>query len=75
MQEWPSTVIIVSHDRSFLESVCTDILHLHSRQLTSYRGSYEQFLVTKEEKLKNRQKEYEAQKQYRDHIQVRGEFV
>nr|CAB3219642.1 ATP-binding cassette sub-family F member 3 [Phallusia mammillata] len=70
LQEWPSTAIIVSHDRSFLESVCTDILHLTSRQLDAYRGSYEQFMLTKDEKLKNRQKEYEAQKQYRDHIQV-----
>ncbi|XP_076811780.1 ATP-binding cassette sub-family F member 3-like [Clavelina lepadiformis] len=70
LQEWPTTLFVTSHDRNFLESICTDILHLQSRKLDSYRGSFEQFLATKDETLKNRQKEYEAQKQYRDHVQV-----
>jgi len=63
-------MIVVSHDRKFLTSICTDILHLTNRQIDVYKGDFEQFLVTKEEKLKHRIKEYEAQKQYRDHIQV-----
>uniref|UniRef100_H2ZJ89 ABC transporter domain-containing protein n=1 Tax=Ciona savignyi TaxID=51511 RepID=H2ZJ89_CIOSA len=70
LQSWKSTIITVSHDRSFLEAVCTDILHLCNRQLDSYRGGFEQFIVTKDEKMKNKQKEYDAQKQYRDHLQV-----
>ena len=35
-----------------------------------YKGDYELFVRNREDKLKNQQKEYEAQKQYRDHIQV-----
>ena len=38
--------------------------------LDVYKGNYESFHKTREERLKNQQKEYEAQKQYRDHIQV-----
>uniref|UniRef100_F6TGG6 ABC transporter domain-containing protein n=3 Tax=Ciona intestinalis TaxID=7719 RepID=F6TGG6_CIOIN len=38
LQTWKSTIITVSHDRSFLEAVCTDILHLFNKQLEAYRG-------------------------------------
>ncbi|XP_055863987.1 ATP-binding cassette sub-family F member 3-like [Biomphalaria glabrata] len=70
LQTWPTTILVVSHDRLFLDSVSTDIIHLHSCKLESYRGNYEVFHKTREERLKNQRKEYEAQKQYRDHIQV-----
>ncbi|KAK3705518.1 hypothetical protein RRG08_041392 [Elysia crispata] len=70
LQTWPTTIFVVSHDRLFLDSVATDIIHLHSFKLDSYRGNYEVFHKTREERLKNQRKEYEAQKQYRDHIQV-----
>lgn len=70
LQNWPTTIFVVSHDRLFLDSVATDIIHLHSCKLDSYRGNYEVFHKTREERLKNQRKEYEAQKQYRDHIQV-----
>nr|XP_039253628.1 LOW QUALITY PROTEIN: ATP-binding cassette sub-family F member 3-like [Styela clava] len=70
LQTWQSTVIVVSHDRSFLNSVATDILHMYNKKLTVFRGNFEQFIVTKDEKMKNLQKEYDAQKQYRDHIQI-----
>lgn len=70
LQNWPKTLLLVSHDRSFLNSVATDIIHVHSKKLHIYRGNFEQFVATKDEKLKNQQKEYEAQKAYRDHIQI-----
>jgi ATP-binding cassette subfamily F protein 3 len=63
---------VVSHDRNFLNAVVTDIIHLHSQRLESYRGDYENFVKTKEDRLKNQQREYEAQFQYREHIQVRS---
>lgn len=31
LQEWPTTLLVVSHDRHFLDTVPTDILHLHSQ--------------------------------------------
>ncbi|CAI9610569.1 unnamed protein product [Staurois parvus] len=70
LQTWPSTILVVSHDRNFLNAVATDIVHLHSQRLEGYRGNFESFLKTKEERLKNQQREYEAQHQYREHIQV-----
>ncbi|XP_030631609.1 ATP-binding cassette sub-family F member 3 isoform X2 [Chanos chanos] len=70
LQTWQSTILVVSHDRNFLNAVVTDIIHLHSQRLESYRGNYENFVKTKEDRLKNQQREYEAQLQYREHIQV-----
>uniref|UniRef100_A0A8C7DJL5 ATP binding cassette subfamily F member 3 n=1 Tax=Oncorhynchus kisutch TaxID=8019 RepID=A0A8C7DJL5_ONCKI len=67
---WQTTILVVSHDRNFLNAVVTDIIHLHSQRLESYRGDYENFVKTKEDRLKNQQREYEAQFQYREHIQV-----
>ncbi|KAL1501844.1 hypothetical protein ABEB36_007094 [Hypothenemus hampei] len=72
LQNWPTTLLVVSHDRNFLDSVPTDILHLHSQRIEAYRGNYEQFEKTKTEKLKNQQREYEAQLQQRQHVQ---EFI
>jgi len=70
LQTWKSTILVVSHDRTFLNTVATDILHLNSKKLDSYRGNYDTFVTARTERLKNQQREYEAQKEYRDHIQV-----
>ena len=70
LQTWPTTILVVSHDRLFLNSVVTNVAHMHSERLDMYSGDYEKFAITRVEKLKNQQKEYEAQKQYREHIQV-----
>ncbi|XP_077579099.1 ATP-binding cassette sub-family F member 3 isoform X1 [Stigmatopora nigra] len=70
LQTWQSTILVVSHDRNFLNAVVTDIVHLHSHRLDTYRGDYENFVKTKDDRLKNQQREYEAQLQYRQHIQV-----
>jgi ATPase subunit of ABC transporter with duplicated ATPase domains len=42
--KWKKTVLLVSHAREFLNSVCTDIIHLHSRRLTTFRGTYDNFV-------------------------------
>ena len=67
---WPNSLLIVSHDRNFLNSVAQEILYLHSQKIDPYRGNYENFLKTKTENLKNQQREYEAQLEYRQHIQI-----
>jgi ATP-binding cassette, subfamily F, member 3 len=70
VNNWTSTLLIVSHDRSFLNSVSQEILFLHSQKIENYRGNYENFLKTRAENLKNQLREYEAQLEYRQHIQV-----
>jgi len=72
LQTWQSTLLVVSHDRHFLDTVPTDILHLHSQRIDTYRGNYDIFEKTKNEKLKNQQREIEAQMAHRAHVQ---EFI
>jgi ATP-binding cassette subfamily F protein 1 len=38
-----STVIVVSHDQDFLNSVCDEIIHLHDKKLHAYRGNFDDF--------------------------------
>ncbi|KAI8906368.1 P-loop containing nucleoside triphosphate hydrolase protein [Gorgonomyces haynaldii] len=68
-QAWSATLLVVSHDRSFLEAVATDILHLHHGQLDAYKGTFSNFVTTRAERQRNIQREYEAQVQYRKHLQ------
>lgn len=70
LQTWPSTLLVVSHDRAFLDHVATDIVHQHSQRLDYYKGNFSQFYATKTERAKNQKKEYEAQLAYRQHLQA-----
>ena len=43
LTRWKKTLVVVSHDRDFLNTVTTDIIHLHDQQLHGYRGNFAQF--------------------------------
>ncbi|GAA5847592.1 hypothetical protein JCM9279_005315 [Rhodotorula babjevae] len=70
LQTWPSTLFVVSHDRSFLNAVATDIIHQHAERLDYYKGNFAQFYATKSERAKQQRREYESQLQYRQHLQA-----
>lgn len=71
LQTYEGTVLVVSHDRSFLNEVATDIIHQHSERLDYYRGSnFDSFYATREERIKNQRREYENQMAYRQHLQA-----
>lgn len=69
---WPKTVVVVSHARDFLNTVATDIVHLHSHKLTVYRGNYDTFEKTASERIRNLRKQAESQQKAREHMQVGG---
>ncbi|KAF5355657.1 hypothetical protein D9756_003963 [Leucocoprinus leucothites] len=70
LQTWSGTLLVVSHDRAFLDAVATDIIHQHSGRLDYYKGNFTQFYSTKSERDRNMRKEYEAQMEYRKHLQA-----
>ncbi|KAF8575906.1 P-loop containing nucleoside triphosphate hydrolase protein [Ramaria rubella] len=70
LQTWPGTILVVSHDRAFLDAVATDIVHQHSNRLDYYKGNFTQFYATKSERDRNMRKEYETQVVYRQHLQA-----
>eukprot|EP00250_Pteridium_aquilinum_P005304 c15419_g1_i1 orf=75-2243(+) len=57
---WKKTLVVVSHDRDFLNSVCTDIIHLHDEKLHFYRGNFDAFESGYEQKRKENNKKFET---------------
>ncbi len=60
----PQGMIIVSHDRYFLEKVTNKTIELHAKRITSYPGSYKQYVRLRDERFDRQLKEWEAQKEY-----------
>ncbi|MCJ1294070.1 hypothetical protein MMC34_005627 [Xylographa carneopallida] len=71
LQTYPSTLLVVSHDRAFLNEVAMDIIHQHSERLDYYKGAnFDSFYNTKEERRKTAKREYENQMVQRAHLQT-----
>ncbi|MCL4134929.1 UNVERIFIED_CONTAM: hypothetical protein GTU68_044003 [Idotea baltica] len=61
LQGWKKTLLIVSHDQSFLDNVCTDIIHLDQEKLFYYKGNYSMFKKMLTQKRKEQMKAWEKQ--------------
>lgn len=56
---WKKTLVVVSHDRDFLNTVCIEIIHLHDLKLHLYRGNFDDFESGYEQRRKEINKKYE----------------
>lgn len=54
-----TTLLMVTHDRYFLDKVCNNIIELDNRQLYSYKGRYDYYLEKKSERIANEAAEQE----------------
>ncbi|KAA0189465.1 hypothetical protein HAZT_HAZT007929 [Hyalella azteca] len=61
LQGWKKTLLVVSHDQSFLDNVCTDIIHLDMQKLFYYKGNYSMFKKMLVQKRREQIKAYEKQ--------------
>ena len=61
LNTWRGALLIVSHDRFFLDRLCTSICELERGELTRYKGNYTAFTRLRAESRERQQKEYEAQ--------------
>jgi ATP-binding cassette subfamily F protein 1 len=59
LQRWKKTLVVVSHDRDFLNSITTDVIHLHDNQLHFYRGNFAQFEEMYEQKRREVNKAFD----------------
>jgi ATP-binding cassette subfamily F protein 3 len=64
LQGYPGSVVIVSHDRYFLDRMVTKIVEVWQRDLVQYSGNYSFFLQEKEERMELQQRAYENQREY-----------
>lgn len=67
---WPSTLIVVSHARQFLNTVCTDTIHLANKKLTAYKGNYDVFHKTLAERRRCAQASAESVAAKKAHMQA-----
>ncbi|HHU48433.1 MAG: ribosomal protection-like ABC-F family protein [Caldicoprobacterales bacterium] len=61
LKEYPGTLLTISHDRFFLDSLCDHILEIENRKATLFQGNYSEYRRKKQLQKKTRQKEYELQ--------------
>lgn len=61
LQGWKKTLLIVSHDQGFLDSVCTDIIDLLDQKLYYYKGNYTAFKKMRDQKIREHEKAYDTQ--------------
>ena len=61
LKSYRGALLVVSHDRYFLDHVVKDVYDLDNRTLTHYTGNYTQFVAHKQERLKAEWKHYDQQ--------------
>ena len=69
LQAYRGTLLIISHDRDFLDSVITEVASFEHQQLFLYNGNYSSFEKQKAERLAQQQQAYEKQQQRRSEIE------
>lgn len=66
---YQGTLIIIAHDREFLDNIATHIIHIEHQKINSYTGNYSAFEKLRAEKLALVQAQYEKQERVRAHLQ------
>ena len=69
LRGYPGTLIVISHDRDFLDACVTHIAHIHQQQLTLYTGNYSTFEDTRAAQLANQQAGYARQQRVIAHME------
>lgn len=69
LEKYPGTLIIISHDRSLLNRLCTRILHIENLKIQSYGGNYDAFEQTRALQKENEQKQAAKTEETRKHLQ------
>lgn len=72
LQTWKKTLLIVSHDQSFLDNTCNEIIHLDTQKLYYYKGNYSMFKKMHEQKRKEMIKDYEKQEKRIKEMKAHG---
>ena len=69
LKNYPGTLLLISHDRDFLDAVVDNIAHVDQRKITLYRGGYSAFERARAERLAQQQQAYEKQQAQRAHME------
>lgn len=70
LKDFPGAVLIVSHDRYFLDRVCSRTFEIENKTLSTYPGNYSKYKILKAERYALALKEYEKQCEERRRLQT-----
>ena len=68
LAKYPGTLLLITHDRDFLDGVVGVIIHVNARKLTSYTGNYAQFELGRAQQLALQQASYVKQQRQVAHL-------
>lgn len=68
LNRYPGTLVVISHDREFLDAVCAVTLHIDQQQVTRYGGNYSQFELLRAQQLSLQQSAYDKQQRNIAHL-------
>ncbi|OIQ25418.1 ABC transporter ATP-binding protein [uncultured Vibrio sp.] len=69
LQNYPGTLILISHDRDFLDPIVGRIIHVENQQLNEYTGNYSSFETQRAQKLILQQAQFQKQQKQMSHMQ------
>ena len=69
LKSYPGTLLLISHDRDFLDAVVDHVAHVDQRKITLYRGGYSAFERARAERMAQQQQAYEKQQAQRAHME------
>ncbi len=69
LKSYPGTLLLISHDRDFLDAVVDHVAHVEQRKITLYRGGYSAFERARAERMAQQQQAYEKQQAQRAHME------
>ena len=72
LEKYKGAIVVVSHDRYFLDKISESICEIEDHKLIRYKGGYSQFVVQKEERVALEEKQYEKQQ---EEIEKMRDFV
>lgn len=58
LSKWKKILLLISHSQEFLNTVCTNIIHMGDKKMVYYTGNYDTFVKTRKEKEDNQMKKY-----------------
>ncbi len=73
LTRWKKTLLVVSHDQDFMNSICGEILHIEDLKLVSYKGDYDQFKKEQKTRLKQQIKAWEKQEKRLRELKRQGQ--
>jgi ATP-binding cassette subfamily F protein 3 len=70
LRRFPGTLLVIAHDRTFLDAMCEQILHINQGRCDGYRGNYSAFERQRAEAMARSEAEFARQQAHIRHMQV-----